>query len=319
MCFQDVESTIMKSGHSTSLLCAIGMTMVLLTGCQSSVEHRMSFEEVRSSVVILDVEDKKLSWEEMIGRTDEFDVIVLGEIHDDHVAHLVQRAVVEDVAKRRVGSVLAMEMLERDEQILIDDYRDGLITAEDFTKLTFSGSWAGEGSWDDWYLPIIDVAHENGASVIAANAPRRYVRIARTDGFERLDELPDDRRGLVEWPDPPIGGHYRKRFMDLMSSNGEEEIDMDVAEAFFRAQQTWDATMAGSVVETMPGDDGASILMLGRFHSDHDGGTVGMIRRLAPEVGIIVISLGPPDEDGPDGVRADIVIESDQSTSIPAK
>lgn len=300
----------MKSGLSPLLLCTTCMTMILLMGCQAPVENRMSFDEVRHSVVILDVDDRALSWDEMIGRTDDFDVIVLGEIHDDHVAHLVQRAVVEDVSKRRDGSVLAMEMLERDEQILIDDYRDRLIDADDFAKLTFSESWAGEGSWDEWYLPIIDVAHENGASVIAANAPRRYVRLARTDGFERLEELPEDRRRLVEWPDPPIEGQYRKRFMDLMSSNGEEEIDMEVADSFFRAQQTWDATMAGSVVENLPKEGGASMLMLGRFHSDHEGGTVGMIRRLAPQLGIIVISLGPPDDDGPDGVRADIVIES---------
>ena len=36
------------------------------------------------------------------------------------------------------GTVVAMEMLERDEQVVVDDYRDGVISSDEFTKLTFS-------------------------------------------------------------------------------------------------------------------------------------------------------------------------------------
>ena len=283
--------------------------LVLLTGavgCSTSAKPRLAFEEVRGTVTIHDRDGKTLSWDRMIEGFDESDVIVLGELHDDHVAHLVQRAIVEDVGVRRPGTILAMEMLERDEQPVVDDYREGLISPGTFTKLTFSGSWAGEGSWDDWYLPIIDAAHERDVAVIAANAPRRYVTLARTDGFERLAELPYDRRRFVEWPDPPIVDGYRKRFMDLMSGDGEREIDEEVAESYFRAQQIWDATMAGSVAMNAPDDGGAVILMLGRFHSDFDGGTVVMLRRMMPEARIRVVSLGPPDED--EGVPADLMI-----------
>lgn len=277
-----------------------------LTGCGTTSTPRMTFDEVRTSVVIEDRDGSPVSWDGLIERLDESDVIVLGELHDDHVAHLVQRAVVQDVGDRRPGTVLAMEMLERDEQPLVDDYREGLISPETFTRLTFSGSWAGEGSWDDWYLPIIDSAHDRDMMVVAANAPRRYVTLARTDGFERLDGLPDERRRFVEWPDPPIGDGYRKRFMDLMSDDGEREIDEEVAESYYRAQQTWDATMADSVALHRPTDGGAVILMLGRFHSDFDGGTVVMLRRKMPDARITVISLGPPDED--EGVPADLMI-----------
>jgi uncharacterized iron-regulated protein len=283
--------------------------LLVLGGCQAPAERMMEFGEVRTSVTIRDSADETLSWTELIVRTDEADVIVLGELHDDHVAHLVQRAVVQDVAARRPGTVVAMEMLERDEQVVVDDYRDGVISSDEFTKLTFSESWSGKGSWGTWYLPIIDTAHEHGAVVIAANAPRRYVTLARREGYERIEELPDERRRFVDWPDPQVEGAYRRRFMDLMSSHGEEDIDPEVANSFFRAQQIWDATMAASVAGNMPHDGGASILLLGRFHSDHEGGTVQILRRLAPKARILVISLGAPDEDATEGPRGDLVID----------
>lgn len=285
---------------------ALFLILTGTVGCSAPPKPKLAFEEVRSTVTIRDRDGELLSWKRMIEGFDDSDVIVLGELHDDHVAHLVQRAVVEDVADRRPGTILAMEMLERDEQPVLDDYREGLISPETFTKLTFSGSWAGEGSWDDWYLPIIDSAHARDVKVIAANAPRRYVTLARTDGFERLARLPDDRRRFVEWPDPPIEDGYRKRFMDLMSDDGEREIDEEIAESYFRAQQIWDATMAGSVAMNTPTDGGVVILMLGRFHSDFDGGTIVMLRRMMPGARITVVSLGPPDED--EGTPADLMI-----------
>ncbi|MEE2906973.1 MAG: ChaN family lipoprotein [Planctomycetota bacterium] len=288
------------------VFCSIS-TMLVSLGCQAPTPPQMSFDEVRTSVSIEHHGGETMSWDELIEHLDNADVVVLGELHDDHTGHLVQRAVVEDVSARRPGTVLAMEMLERDEQPVLDDYREGVISADTFTKLTFSESWAGQGSWDAWYLPIIDAAHEHDAVVIAANAPRRYVTLARTDGFERLKQLPDDRRRFVEWPDPPLEGAYRDRFMKLMSDGGEHEIDAEVADAFFRAQQTWDATMAGSVAAHRPAEGGASILMLGRFHSDHEGGTVVLLRRLLPDAEIVVISVGPPDEDV-EGPPADLMI-----------
>ena len=71
------------------------LLLLALVGCQAPAERMMEFGAVRTSVTIRDSADETLSWTELIVRTDEADVIVLGELHDDHVAHLVQRAVVQ--------------------------------------------------------------------------------------------------------------------------------------------------------------------------------------------------------------------------------
>ncbi len=270
----------------------------------------MGFNEVRDAVHIHAPDNgDSLSWEDFILRAQQADVVVLGEMHDDHVGHLVQRAVVQDLVSQSSNLVVAMEMLERDEQPLVDDYREGLIDKDTFARKTESSKWAGNGSWDMWYLPIIDTAHTGGARVVAANAPRRYVRVARTDGWTRLSELPIDRLEYVQWPDPPIVGGYRDRFIELMGEHGSG-ADSDLVESMFRAQTTWDATMAGSVARYHP-TGGTTVLLVGQFHSNLEGGTVQMLRRYMPHASLLVVCLRPDQTDPPNVPSpADLIVET---------
>ena len=293
-----------------SWLLLVVLTPFCLAGCGNKNVERMHIGQVRTAVQIHTPEDTTpLLWDQFIEQAGAADVVVLGEMHDDHVGHLVQLAVVEDLLARSTNVLVAMEMLERDEQPLVDDYRDGLIDQATFTKKTESGNWAGEGSWQDWYLPIIDAAHTGGGRVIAANAPRRYVRTARKDGWERLKQLPNDRRAYVQWPDPPIEGAYKERFIALMGDH-EATLDDQVIESWFRAQTTWDATMAESVAQHHP-PGGTTVLLIGQFHSNLDGGTVQMLRRYMPEATLLVVCLRPDQDDPPDDPSpADLIVET---------
>jgi len=154
--------------------------------------------------------------------------------------------------------------------------------------------------------------------VIAANAPRRYVRAARRDGWDVIDELSQERSRLVDHPDTPITGAYRDRFIELMGGHGEEGDDeeaiaeaLETAESFFLAQQVWDATMAASVSRGLEQAGPPMMLLVGRFHSDRNGGTVQQIQRLHPSATVFTISLEPDiDEVEPssDDPQADFVI-----------
>ncbi len=63
-----------------------------------------------------------IDWQGLLEAIEWADVVILGEQHDDAVAHAVQLAVVEDAMKRYPGTALSMEMLDREEQALVDDY-----------------------------------------------------------------------------------------------------------------------------------------------------------------------------------------------------
>jgi len=240
----------------------------------------------------------RVDWSELLFQIDKVDVILLGELHDHIIGHAVQLAVVEDVMDKYPGSVLALEMLERDEQFILDDYMESLITAKTFERLTHSTNWGSKDGWSAWYLPIINAAKERGGKVVAANAPRRYVKLARTDGYERIDELPETRRSYIDYPEEFSGGRYRERFWEFASHGDEEEEEYveeldpdDPMLPMYRSQQAWDATMAQSVVNAKPTIDHKVILLVGRFHVEYDGGIVQELRKRSPRLKVLVVSI----------------------------
>ncbi|MCH2134685.1 MAG: ChaN family lipoprotein [Phycisphaerales bacterium] len=298
-------------------LAALAMgAATVLAGCQAApAPATPSTVSVRTQLRITSPgETGDLEWEDLVNRSLAADVIVLGEEHDDATGHAVQLAVVEDVLKRRAGGTVALEMLERDEQILIDDYVDGIIDAEAFAKATSSTNWAGTGSWTAWYQPIIDATIARDGRIVAANAPRRYVRLARRDGWEALAALPKNRATLATVPPESIDGVYRERFFEIMSPDDHEGVETDttIIESFFDAQQVWDATMAESVAEAIRAHGPPVILLVGRFHSDHHGGTIRELERRLPDHSILAVSLetgrGEPLEAGQDVPQADIIV-----------
>lgn len=259
-----------------------------------------------------------LAWSDLLDALEWADVVILGEQHDDAVGHAVQQAVVQDVFDRWPKSALSMEMLERDEQPLVDDYRDGIIDAENFAKLTFSEKWAGEGSWTNWYQPMIDTARRAGGKVVAANAPRRYVRLARLEGYSRLRALPPQRRRLFDLPKSFKDDSYRRRFFDLMKDGHGDETQAEDerarlarVRAGFRSQSVWDATMGASIAQAAKRGARKVVHLVGQFHSDFNGGTVQQLRARAPDLNILVISLQRDEVTelrADDRRRADIVI-----------
>jgi uncharacterized iron-regulated protein len=310
----------------------ICVLMLTAAGCSAPTKGPTSIASVGLNVrndliIIVPTNEKYITWEAMFKKIDDADVVLLGELHDHAVGHAVQFEIVEDVMKKYPGSVLALEMLERDEQLLVDDYMDDLIDADSLALKTQSNSWAGGGSWAAWYQPIIDVVKDGGGEVVAANAPRRYVRLARLGGYERIDALPVDRRVFIDYPENLSSGKYRQRFWELASHGDESEeiVGVDVTTIdpddpmlpTFKSMQAWDATMAQSIVNANPSNRHKVVLLVGQFHVEYDGGIVQEIRNRMPDAKVLVISIQReiPDENwrGDDSIEnappiADIMI-----------
>lgn len=254
-----------------------------------------------------------LDYAAIVDRAAGAQVVILGETHDDAGGHAWQLALVEDLFERYPGSVLALEMLERDEQMVTDDFAAGLVDASMFAGDTGSTNWAGPGTWAAWYQPLIDAAVERDGSVVAANAPRRYVRVASRRGYGPLSVLDRARRATFDLPHGPQPEAYRERFFELMGG-GEGHggaMESEQVERIFRAQSIWDATMAGSVADAAPSDRRKVVLAIGQFHSDFDGGTLAQLRHLLPAARVLNVSLQPRSANAlgdDDRGRADVVV-----------
>ena len=266
-------------------------------------EHHLTIEDGKRQTIPV-----HLFWE----MVDKADIIILGELHDHVVGHAFQKEVVSHVMTSFPNSTLALEMLERDEQPIIDDFMEDIIDDETLAKLTHSQNWSGKGSWAAWYQPIINITKELGGSVVGANAPRRYVTLGRTDGFEAIQILPENRQKFVTIPDPLVDNHYQDRFFELAGKHASDEpIDeSSTLFGFYKAQQIWDATMAKSVVQLNPTVNEKTVLLVGQFHVEYEGGLVQFLKRDLPNANILVVTVhrSSPELEFEDIPLSDVVV-----------
>lgn len=255
---------------------------------------------------------ERVPWAALIERAAAADIVVLGETHDDARAHALQLAVYEDLASRaRHGAAppaLALEMLERHHQPLVGQWLGGSLATDQFVEAAGVANWAGPGTWAAWYQPLLDAARSAGAPVFAANAPRRIVRMAWTEGPQALEALGEEDRRLFAMPIEGIHDDYRARFLEAMGSHMGE--DPETVEAMFLSQLVWDATMAETTARAADASRPA-VLLVGRFHSDFEGGLVGELRARRPDLALLVVSFVPEASDalrGEDYGRADVVV-----------
>ena len=251
------------------------------------------------------------TWADLMEGVCWADVIVVGELHGQGDIHRFQRALVEDTVTSFPGSVLSMEMLERDEQPLVDRWQAMRLDTETFIEETNSTNWAGKDSWGVSYQPILDAARDGGAGIVAANSPRRYVRQSRLQGYEAVAKLPQEEHAYFAFPKSLQMHGYSDRFASEMLEHSDGKATEEMIEDTFRAQAMWDATMARSIAEAR--SDGAVkvIHLVGRFHSDFDGGTIQEIRRRDPFARVLVVSCVESNADmlaKEDRGRADVVV-----------
>ena len=153
----------------------------------------------------------KSSMADLLDHASKADVVLLGECHDDPVAHSLEAYVLISLAARRPKALLSLEMFERDVQPIMDEYLNGLIREADL--LQDARPWA---NYHTDYRPLVEFAKECEMPVLAANAPRRYVgAVGRTAGVLRDRAWPDAAyAALPPLPLPPASPAYLRHLRD---------------------------------------------------------------------------------------------------------
>ncbi|MEM7227495.1 MAG: ChaN family lipoprotein [Planctomycetota bacterium] len=296
------------------LTCILVCLLGTLTGCSNAVKPG-SADGLIEQHAFDGATGERLSYDDVVARLRARDIIILGETHDDADGHAVQAKLTHLILDGTSNGALALEMLERDEQPMVDAWFDGAMSARSMAEETGSAAWAGTGSWKAWYQPALDAARAHDARIIAANAPRRYVRIANREGFASLEALPADERAYFVIPETIIDGPYADNFREIMTGFADDGLHDGMSEedlnALFRSQLVWDATMSDSVAAARREGGGPVILLIGQFHSDFEGGTVHYLREKRPNDSMATVSLQPVVSEAlreEDVDRADIVI-----------
>lgn len=169
---------------------------------------------------IFNSKGEKSSLGEVLDAIREADVVLLGETHDDVIAHQLELYILleaaADALRRNRSIAVSLEMFETDVQEQLSEYLAGLIPEKDM--LRDSRPWP---NYRD-YRFMVEFAKDAGFPVIAANAPRRYVAACAKRGKSALLQFPESavRRYLAPLPLPPPSEAYIKHFqVETLDSN----------------------------------------------------------------------------------------------------
>ena len=288
-----------------------------------------------------DRQGRRVTLREVVEALGAADVLLVGETHNDPVAHLLEAELLGLADERfgraegrgRRGVALSLEMFERDVQLVLDEYLAGLIAERHF--LSSSRPWR---NYQTDYRPLVEYARARKLPVIAANAPARYVSRVSASGPDSLTSLSTAAKALLPpLPFPPASREYEAKFTRFMrggdsaaqpaqpstapGANAQTPANPHAAHGganhLLAAQTLRDASMGHSIAEFLNRTPGALVLHVnGKFHSEERLGVAEQLKHYRPRTRVLVLTIVPgegfPDFDAPRlGRLGDFVIITD--------
>lgn len=232
---------------------------------------------------IFNDQGKPASYKKILKACEEADVVFFGELHNNPISHWLQLELTQDVYDLKDGQLmLGAEMFESDNQVIINEYVLGLIPEKNFEQEV--------RLWNNYqtdYKPLVNFAKENGLAFVATNIPRRYANMVYKQGLESLETLSEQAKTWIA-PLPIDIDMEEKAYAEMLTMGGGNE-------RFPHAQAIKDATMAHFISWNLEGEQ--SLLHFnGAFHSDYQSGIIFYLKKLRPELKVLVISTVEQEE-----------------------
>ncbi|MFH0756183.1 MAG: ChaN family lipoprotein [Bacteroidota bacterium] len=271
----------------------------------------MSFTIDKPAYTLFDQEGKQVKYSKMLREMQDADIIFFGELHTDPIAHWLQLEMTRALYdQKKEGLILGAEMFEADNQLILDEYLNGIHQTDKFeAEIRLWGNYQTD------YKPLVEFAREHHIPFIATNIPRRYASIVHYKGFEGLEELSDEaRRYMAPLPmnyDPEVKCYKEMISMmempampsDEAKSTPEKGTSMPAGEPAMhgarngastmenlpKAQALKDATMAYFILKNW--SEGKTMFHFnGEYHSRNFEGIVWHLKQQNPDLKIVTIS-----------------------------
>lgn len=223
----------------------------------------------------------RVKYKQMVRELKKADFVFFGELHNNTIAHWLQLELTGDLYEATNGSlVLGAEMFESDNQLILNEYLNDLISESRFESEC--RLWP---NYQTDYKPLVLFSKEHAIPFIATNVPRRYASRVASTGLEGLDSLMQEAfQFLPPLPiqyDPELPCYKNMLSMGGMGGHGNSNLP--------KAQAIKDATMAHFSYRNWA--SGQLFLHFnGAYHSDNHEGIVWYLRKLNPDLTIMTIS-----------------------------
>lgn len=273
-----------------------------------------SYSQDKPAYKIFDKDGNESGYAEMLSSANKNKVILFGELHNNPVSHFLQFELTKDIYEKSGDDlILAAEMFEADEQIILDEYVKGKISERNFK--------AEAKLWNNYatdYKPLVEFAKSKGLKFVASNIPRRYASVVYGKGLPGLDSLDSQ---AYQWIVPlPVSMDLTLKTYASLKEGMEGHKNNFLPES----QAIKDATMSYFILKYLK-DNSKIIHYNGAYHSDFYEGIYWFLKRDKPELSILTISsveqndLSKLEDENLNKADFIIVIDSDMTKTYESK
>lgn len=229
--------------------------------------------------IIYNSKGKKVSYKKMLKSASVQEYIFFGEHHDNPISHWLELELLKDLFKKHATQLqVGFEMFEQDQQVLLNNYMDGLVSEE-----FFEDSCRLWPNYQSDYKPLIQFAKENKLFCVASNVPRRFASLLFKKGRAALDTLSATDKAYMAPLDFVVDSK-------LSQYAALKEMEQHMAGTFLMEAQAFkDATMSHFILLNKKANN-VFYHVNGSYHSDFHQGIVWYIQQAQPEAKIVTIS-----------------------------
>ena len=274
----------------------------IFTACMSFVILGTAYAQEKPAYKIYNKSGNESDFGEMVNAAVSADVVLFGELHNNAVSHWMQYEITNTIIQQKgVNVILAAEMFESDDQLMLDEYLNDVISERSFE--------AQMRLWKNYntdYKPLMLLAKDNHLKFVASNIPRRYASFVFNHGLDSLSTLSD----LAKTYMAPLPIEYSMETPGydsilVMDTHGQGDSIRMV-----EAQASKDITMAYFIQQNLV--PGATLIHYnGDYHSRIFGGIYYYLKKSNPALTVITISSAENEDTSlPDNAKgsADFVI-----------
>lgn len=246
-----------------------------------------SMGQDKKAYQLFDASGKEISYKDMLKTLKAQDVVFIGEIHNCPIAHWLEYEIVKDLHQKHGDKLtIGAEMLEADNQMILNEYLEGLINSDRFEEE--ARLWS---NYSTDYANVVGLGREHHLPVIATNIPRRYANMVKNGGFEALDKLSAEaRKFIAPLPIDYTPDEEASAMFGLMLLTSGKKTD---PENIAKAQAIKDATMGWFIAQNIKSK---FVHLNGNYHSDFKKGIITYLNQYRPGLKIANICTVRQDE-----------------------
>ncbi len=287
---------------TTIVLASILMINISFAKKDKDKDETKTYASDMPAYVIYNSDGEQVTFAEMMKELYKHDICLFGEMHDDPIAHWLEKMVTQEMLKEKGQNlILGGEMWEADQQLLMDEFMvQGIVDKKMYVE--------SAKNWPNFrdYKPLLGIAIRNDLKFVCTNIPRRYARVIYKKGIEYLDSLYPEAYQYL----PPMPIHFdltQPAYANMLSVFGPEDEAKDknagAASAMMnykgsnlvKAQAIKDATMAYRIIQNW--EKGKYFLHYnGTYHSKFYDSIYYYLKYYNPDVDVVTIHTWEVDD-----------------------